>query len=756
MSKNCVSRKTYNLKIIIIRIWILRIKHYDVKFKYSIVTLQMMDPQVDHERDPQQVWNVFSSTFQLIMNTKVEVKAIFEKYQQLFQCFPQVITPTEQYPSSNIIIHNRRGALIQALLRRVFHLTLKENEFSDLEEYVQVLQTLLNTIHDYDPVYWKKILDQILNLWRRLTKINKDLEEGSHEAPETCEIFEEESSTEDEEFKKDLNTVTIDNDFTVVETIQKLCTFVFDQQISRIQNLDTLDKIVDLCLKQLETGEASLKKRTLVLLAHCHGHHEISYLEKWTEESHFMSQVFQLICSENLSVLESDLISCGWVEYVDTIITKLNSKQCKVFSTCFLPALTSDLNTSNLTKNVVESTRNLLSVLLKHEEYLTLNDVKILKETRFFMRMLGCLALHDLDKYLQNKSKKDNKKIYFYEVSESWNLFLDEYASHEHVDDEEFYEVLNMLIHEIVEKSPGTELVVMKKPVLEQLTQDVVQNLCCDPDKFQESVDRLETLIKIGFIWAGASKTGSEILALQSSWVGLLSLPWFSSQDQGKLWDLKLTLFKDLIINTSKNVSWSSEQKSRALVLLSHLPRDLCPKWRMSVMKIAWSQRCEGLVNTLPAFTTNTSSSISQIVSHIIERKQDVSLVRSLSQISSIVVCCMAKRAVTRLVVTDLSRYSTGFRTQCQDCGPRQDDGHGSAPVKSSSSVESSEVDPFLKLIGHEDPGIRLSLLSMLPSISSHSSMSPAAVDLWMSYLRDEDENVRCLFSRNIVHMIRY
>merc|ERR1719323_1343697 len=32
--------------------------------------------------------------------------------------------------------------------------------------------------------------------------------------------------------------------------------------------------------------------------------------------------------------------------------------------------------------------------------------------------------------------------------------------------------------------------------------------------------------------------------------------------------------------------------------------------------------------------------------------------------------------------------------------------------------------------------------------------MSPAAVDLWMSYLRDEDENVRCLFSRNIVHMI--
>ena len=79
-------------------------------------------------------------------------------------------------------------------------------------------------------------------------------------------------------------------------------------------------------------------------------------------------------------------------------------------------------------------------------------------------------------------------------------------------------------------------------------------------------------------------------------------------------------------------------------------------------------------------------------------------------------------------------------------------------PVKSVSvkNVPSKEVESFLKLIGHQDRNVRISLLSLLKPLAYYSSISTEAADLWMNYVSDEDPEVRQAFAENIRWMFRF
>merc|ERR1719320_1728155 len=56
-------------------------------------------------------------------------------------------------------------------------------------------------------------------------------------------------------------------------------------------------------------------------------------------------------------------------------------------------------------------------------------------------------------------------------------------------------------------------------------------------------------------------------------------------------------------------------------------------------------------------------------------------------------------------------------------------------------------------MIGHQDPEVRYSIISLLESWSKHSTMSPGAASLWLTCVSDKEEKVRMSFSTSVSHI---
>ena len=184
--------------------------------------------------------------------------------------------------------------------------------------------------------------------------------------------------------------------------------------------------------------------------------------------------------------------------------------------------------------------------------------------------------------------------------------------------------------------------------------------------------------------------------------------------------------------------------------------------------RAAWAEKCPGLVSVLPALITNTqlaSSFVGDVISHILTRTEDQEMVRRLAAVSGDYMCSLARRNSSRLVTEAGGRLSLslvcqdfeGGRMMVEEKTPVKSDA-ARTPVKSVSvkHVPSKEVESFLKLIGHQDRNVRISLLSLLKPLAYYSSISTEAADLWMNYVSDEDPEVRQAFAENIRWMFRF
>ena len=175
--------------------------------------------------------------------------------------------------------------------------------------------------------------------------------------------------------------------------------------------------------------------------------------------------------------------------------------------------------------------------------------------------------------------------------------------------------------------------------------------------------------------------------------------------------------------------------------------------------RAAWAEKCPGLVSILPALITNTglaSSFVSDVISLILSRTEDLEMVRRLAAVSGHYMCSLARRNSSKLVTDTGGRLSLSL--VCQDFEGDRVRFTARTPVKSASvkTVRSEEVESFLKLIGHQDRNVRLSLLSLLKPLAYYSSMSREAADLWMNYVSDEDPEIRQAFAENIRWMFRF
>merc|ERR1719319_841812 len=273
----------------------------------------------------------------------------------------------------------------------------------------------------------------------------------------------------------------------------------------------------------------------------------------------------------------------------------------------------------------------------------------------------------------------------------------------------------------------------------------------CEEEVFAGVIACLEDLFIIAGAWPGAGQFGSEISSLQQEWVGLVSLPWLGGMV--KMADLRIPdkFYRPLLDISAKFGAVKSDTVDKCLELLAWSPRDVAPKWRVEVYRQAWAAKPRplGVVRSLKSLVARVGPSslglVPDIVNVVLNKGNDTGEVEELASISGDLVCGLARTAYLRLVVRE---DEVDYQVSCTICDGDQ------TPSK-ANIINVSQVEPFLKLIGHSDSSVRMCLLFLLRPWCTHIPLSTTAVTLWLNYMDDQEYSIRQHFSKAVAHLVK-
>ena len=231
--------------------------------------------------------------------------------------------------------------------------------------------------------------------------------------------------------------------------------------------------------------------------------------------------------------------------------------------------------------------------------------------------------------------------------------------------------------------------------------------------------------------------------------VALSSVHWMSGEL--KLGDLRLG---DNIANNLMRVSVKMKGTpcAKTIELLSVIPREVAPKWRLNVLKKAWHQGSKDLkvamVKSLPLFLHNLGQGFHVLTKEIVDsslKENLADVLLELAKMSGPIICAMAKRG------TQIISQNSKDSVLCGYCD--QDKLLQSPSEKKPPVIPLSDVQSLLKLVGHNDGKVSFAALSMVKPISNHVGFNLSMATLFLnSYLNGTDEFLR--FSPMVSHLV--
>ena len=730
-----------------------------------IISDKMNLSRWDDSKDPQDVWGTVHRCLNSLMAAKEpEVEKLVKQFINIVQSFPQIVTGTQSSPNSNDLLRTRRVAFIRCIVRRMTHLAMKY--INIISVLVELVSTILAILQEENLVLWQRILSGLLKLWSRLCDISQTIETDGEFVSQSCEILSLSDVTEDEMFNNDFNCVVLNTDITKIENVQRFCTNLIRTQERYIKEEKTRGRIQQLCVNQLELGEVDLKLESLKLLALigiC------GSLEMWIDESHYLSAIVDLLnSSEDLTASEADSLEAAWVECVEALMPVMTESHTKIMATSLFPVWNSISDTHQFKARSLQfltCIRKLMDKCIRVEEKTGKIRSLITGKSSPDIQLLGAVTCSELFTSEDWRARENRQRLSLVLISQTWNTLTSQLLAGLEIWENlrKFCFVLDRLLHTIISEDNSVLIEMMSKSTLEEVSRSIARHLFDSAGHDNEGVsvgavlDCVETLVHVCHIWPGSSSLASPILSVQHLLAGLLSLNWLL--DNAKTLDLNMADLRDIISGRGTFQSWNLDNKNRALSLLSHLPKEVCPKWRLSVARTAWAEKCPGVVSVLPALTTNTglaSNFVVDVISFILGQTKDLDMVRRLASVAGDHLCSLARRNSSKLVIEAGGRPKLSL--VCQDFQGRHVRYTARTPVKLTSvkSVRIEEVESFLKLIGHPDKNVRISLLSLLKPLAYYSSMSREVADHWMNYVSDDDPVVRHAFAENIRWMFRF
>ena len=712
-----------------------------------------MDP--DDAKDPDSVWDLVKT---FMNNSKLPQPEVVDPYlanvASLFKSFPQILVSTDKWPDTDQALARKRRGFSLAVLRRVVNIAAQRSAEREQVSEVEAAVSLLAVLEDREPQTWRRVLLQLLSFWERLNEDSRrDLQ--SPGISQNCEIFtsetaEEEAEKEEEDsFNKVPNTVKL-ADFTVTERLQALMSRIIIKQLKFSLDPVTMATIHKLALHQLELGGCELKAVSLELLTSLHQRGGLGVSCVWGEECGLVVSLLHLFSSPDLRPREVDTLSSSLILYLTSTLALMERDHILILSIPLIPFWQSESNLASLSPKLRQQISLTMQKVVEHQE-----DSDTLREmtaasTEPDFELLAVIAIKEL---LQCKTFTDSKKedrLTVTSLSPSWNLIVETFKGKLSKLSElkRLSDVLRKILIAVVKRKPDAQVEFLTKPLMETVTEHICSRLVTG-ESVSDSLDCLQVLLQCGHLLLGDSQLSS----LQQSWAAILTIPWPSLVQAGKQSDLNIKAdLRAVLANNGNDVDWRPEDINTALRLLVCLPASVCPRHRLSVLRLAWRNTPLGVVHSLPSVTalSNSGSDFAkEVVRAVTGRVEQMEVVLSLANICTPYICSLARRTVTDLVCP--AEGELEFCVRCLDCSPSPHD----TLTSTSSTVASRDLEDLLRLVGHQDSRVRLNLVKMIPAAAAHCVLTPEAVNLWMTSVLDEDSKVRFAFAHRVGYIVR-
>ena len=568
------------------------------------------------------------------------------------------------------------------------------------------------------------------------------IEAAPSETSQLIFFTEESLSLSDELFPEDYNTITLTSHETK-DRVQAWLSTVVTRQL-RFLGLEVawLFSVQKSGVAQLEAGgEAGLVVISLNLLTELHLHHGFGPSHLWAMESHLLVQLLEVVsCPSHLPDISQ--VRTGLLQTLRSLLPLMERREVVTLSREIL--LFSHPNPASQPADLREAVSEILQVIVRHHPDLQSIRSVITARHSHDMELLGALASREITEGL-NTAREGEQWTSADLISQSWTTLTETMRTRlaDLQDLKLFIKIIKKLVVTVTLQTK-VRIEILSKAMMDSLTERVCEVMAAG-GQVGEALSVLSVLLETSLL----SPAQSDLTGLHHSWAGILSLPWQVDQEDNLV---------DLVISTmivAKNVrfgqmasGWGTDEKKTALRLLALLPANICPRWRLTVFRLAWAHKQPGLLESLlalPSLGSLGRELSREMLETITASGQHGDLVSRLAEVSSSYVCSQASRPGNIQLVstgTDLE-----VRVECEV--------DHSAGSEATDPTSRSVLESLLRLVGHEDSTVRLAMVRLLPIAAAHFLLTPEAVRIFMKTVTDPDPQVRFTFAANVHHIMR-
>ena len=235
--------------------------------------------------------------------------------------------------------------------------------------------------------------------------------------------------------------------------------------------------------------------------------------------------------------------------------------------------------------------------------------------------------------------------------------------------------------------------------------------------------------------------------SLLQQMVALATMPWMSGEV--KLQDLRIgdTLTHNMVkVSSTLRDDMDRDPLLQSVTLMSTPPKEVSPKWRLRVIRKAFSEDevilRRMIISQMPIWMHNIGFSSHPLAKEIISEalaSNEKSVLLDLAKISGSLLCLFAK-------TTSLSKKQANYEIFCSRC-------HGNRQLTGSDSdrmIPYQDVGDLFKLIGNNDDDIKVAILSLLRPMSNHVGVNETTVNLWIKYIEEMEDSPTLKFAIDI------
>lgn len=231
-----------------------------------------------------------------------------------------------------------------------------------------------------------------------------------------------------------------------------------------------------------------------------------------------------------------------------------------------------------------------------------------------------------------------------------------------------------------------------------------------------------------------------ESLRLWHSWIAAATLPWL--QQEMNWLDLKPQKAKQLALTAAK-LKWTQDPlvKSASIGIISVIAGNVAPQWRSHVIRAAINERqypvMKQVATWFPVMVSQMGSTggqqlVGEVLGHVLHSPDTPTTLAAVDSLKNILCAILGLATFNRHCGKE---GATGL-LHCKFCASDR------STKSSQALVDRTLVSHFLRLLTHDEASVVVSVVSGLPAVVAHASLSSAQLQQYLALLEHHNDKV--------------